>query len=70
MNCSAFQIKTFKAYDGAEIHYVDVGSGQPMIYVCGFGSTIASQAPFIDAMRSRENHRIGSARFRHHACRR
>ena len=53
MNCSAFQIKTFKAYDGAEIHYVDVGSGQPMIYVCGFGSTIASQAPFIDAMRSR-----------------
>lgn len=35
MNCSAFQIKTFKAYDGAEIHYVDVGSGQPMIYVCG-----------------------------------
>lgn len=46
----AFSKKSFRGFDGAEICYVDVGSGQPMIYVCGFGSTIESQAPFIDAM--------------------
>ncbi len=45
-----FSIQTFRAFDGAELHYVDVGSGQAMVYVCGFGSTIESQAPFISAM--------------------
>ena len=32
-----FSIQTFRAFDGAELHYVDVGSGQAMVYVCGFG---------------------------------
>jgi len=50
---SELEIKTFKAYDGAEIHYVDVGSGKPMMYICGFGSSIESQTPFIDAMQSK-----------------
>lgn len=52
MSGFSFPIKTFRAFDGAEIHYVDIGSGKPMIYVCGFGSTIESQAPFIEAMQS------------------
>ena len=49
--CSlTFQPRIFRGFDGAELHYVDVGSGQPMIYVCGFGSSIESQSPFIEAM--------------------
>ena len=47
-----FAVRSFNAYDGAEIRYVDEGKGVPMIYVCGFGSTIESQASFIEAMRS------------------
>ena len=52
MSGFAFPAKTFHGYDGAELYYVDIGSGQPMIYVCGFGSTIESQAPFIEAMQT------------------
>ena len=52
MSGFAFPTKTFHGYDGAELHYVDIGSGQPMIYACGFGSTIESQAPFIEAMQT------------------
>lgn len=49
--CSlTFQPRIFRGFDGAELHYVDVGSGRPMIYVCGFGSSIESQSPFIEAM--------------------
>lgn len=36
-------MQTFHVHDGAEIHDVDVGSAQPMIYVCGIGSTSESQ---------------------------
>lgn len=50
MSSLTFQTRIFRGFDGAELHYVDVGSGQPMIYVCGFGSSIESQAPFIEAM--------------------
>lgn len=52
MNDFAFQTKIFRGFDGAEIRYVDVGSGRPMLYVYGFGSSIESQAPFIEAMRA------------------
>ena len=44
MSSLTFQTRIFRGFDGADLHYVDVGSGQPMIYVCGFGSTIESQA--------------------------
>lgn len=53
MSHLGFHIQTFQAEDGAELSYVDVGSGQPMIYVCGFGSTIESQASFIEEMSSK-----------------
>ena len=50
MSSLAFQTKTFRGFDGAEIHYVDVATAQPTTYACGFGSSIESQSPFIEAM--------------------
>lgn len=53
MSFKDFQIKTFLAKDGVELKYVDIGEGQPMVYVYGFGSSIESQAPFIEAMQDK-----------------
>lgn len=53
MSFTDFQIKTFLAKDGVELKYVDVGEGRPMVYVYGFGSSIESQTPFIEAMQGR-----------------
>ena len=49
-NYMALEIKSFKAKDGAELKYVDVGSGKPFLYIYGMGSSIESQTPFIEAM--------------------
>jgi non-heme chloroperoxidase len=48
----ALDIRSFQAYDGAEIKYVDVGQGTPVVYIYGIGSSIASSEPFIDAMKN------------------
>lgn len=53
MSFSDFDIKTFRAEDGAEIKYVDMGTGKPMLYIMGFGSSIESQALFIEAMQEK-----------------
>lgn len=53
MTFEEFNIKTFYAEDGAEIKYVDMGSGKPLMYIMGFGSNIESQALFIDAMQEK-----------------
>ena len=53
MSFSDFKIETFHGDDGAEIRYVDVGSGKVMLYIMGFGSSIESQAPFIEAMQEK-----------------
>lgn len=53
-----FQIKrnqvetqTFTASDGAQIQYADVGSGQPMIFLHGFGGSIAGETGLINAFK-------------------
>lgn len=51
MSFSDFEIRSFQAEDGAVIRYVDEGKGNPMMYIMGFGSSIESQTPFIEAMR-------------------
>lgn len=53
MEYNDFQIQTFCAEDGAEIKYVDMGTGKPLVYIMGFGSSIESQASFIDAMQEK-----------------
>lgn len=46
----ALEVKTFRSGDGAEIKYVDGGTGTPVVYIYGIGSSIASSEPFIRAM--------------------
>lgn len=46
-------IKSFIAPDGAEIKYVDEGSGVPFLFIYGMGSSVASQDLFIKFMRDR-----------------
>ena len=53
MSFTDFEIRTFHAADGAGIQYVDVGSGKAMIYIMGFGSSIESQAAYIEAMQEK-----------------
>lgn len=53
MSFEDFDIKTFRAEDGVEIKYVDMGSGKPLMYIMGFGSSIESQALFIEAMKEK-----------------
>lgn len=53
MGFADFEIQTFHGTDGAEIQYVDAGSGKAMMYIMGFGSSIESQAGFIEAMQEK-----------------
>ncbi len=53
MSFADFDIQSFQAEDGAQIRYVDAGSGKPMMYMMGFGSSIESQALFIEAMQEK-----------------
>ena len=50
MSFADCDIQSFQAEDGAVIRYVDMGKGKPMMYMMGFGSSIESQALFIEAM--------------------
>lgn len=45
------EIKTFLSEDGAEIKYVDEGSGKVVLYIYGMGSSLASQENFINVMK-------------------
>lgn len=53
MSFADFEIKRFQAADGAEIKYVDAGRGKAILYIMGFGSSIESQAAFIEAMKEK-----------------
>lgn len=53
MGFADFEIRTFHGTDGAGIRYVDAGSGKAMMYIMGFGSSIESQAAFIEAMQEK-----------------
>ena len=45
-NCRSF----FTASDGAQICYVDVGEGTPLLWIHGWGGSSAVQWPFLEAM--------------------
>ena len=47
----AFEYKTFLSNDGAEIKYIDEGSGPIVLYIYGIGSSIQSSSVFIDTMK-------------------
>lgn len=47
------EMKIFKAPDGAEIKYVDEGTGPAVIYVYGMGSSIASATPTVKLLRGK-----------------
>lgn len=45
-----YEYKSFIADDGAEIKYIDEGSGPIVLYIYGIGSSISSASAFIDTM--------------------
>ena len=45
--------KIFTAPDGAEIKYIDVGSGPVLLYVYGMGSSITSACALVDVLKAR-----------------
>ena len=44
--------KTFTTSDGAEITYVDIGSGQPFLFIHGFGGFIELQLPLFEQLKT------------------
>lgn len=48
--------KTFIAPDGAEIKYIDEGSGPALLYVYGMGSSITSATPLVTVLK--EHYRV------------
>lgn len=47
------QFQHFTASDGAEIHYIDMGTGKPLLFVHGFGGASEVQVPIFERLKDK-----------------